>query len=200
MSTTAHVPVVTPGLDFIALDFETANPRRGSICQIGIARVVDGLVVSTRTWLVQPPKAEAAGSGRFDPRCIAVHGITADQVRDAPRFIDKYAALMRGLGDSLLVAHNAPFDRSALTQACEAEGLDAPKNQWLCTVEQARRLLMPPRFVMPDHKLPSVAAALGVEVRNHHDAGEDARVAAELHIAMTTLSAEPVSARRRRFK
>ena len=42
------------GLNFIAIDFETATPKRASICEVGICVVRNGEVVETRSWLVQP--------------------------------------------------------------------------------------------------------------------------------------------------
>lgn len=34
-----------PGLDFVAVDVETANRKRGSVCSIGLARVRDGVII-----------------------------------------------------------------------------------------------------------------------------------------------------------
>lgn len=41
-------------VNFVALDLETAYAYRGSICQIGITEVVDGEVLPSKSWLVQP--------------------------------------------------------------------------------------------------------------------------------------------------
>ena len=40
--------------NFVAIDFETANADRSSICQIGITEVVDGILQPSKSWLVQP--------------------------------------------------------------------------------------------------------------------------------------------------
>ena len=45
---------MTDGLDFIAIDFETATGKRSSICEAGICVVKDGKVVETKSWLVRP--------------------------------------------------------------------------------------------------------------------------------------------------
>ena len=42
------------GLDFIAIDFETAIGKRSSICEAGICVVKDGKVIETKSWLVRP--------------------------------------------------------------------------------------------------------------------------------------------------
>ena len=176
-----------PGLDFVAVDVETANRKRGSVCAIGLARVRDGVVVKTRSWLVRPPEAESAGFGAFDLRCVDVHGITPSRVAGEPRFSDRYDALIRGLADDLLVAHNATFDRTALTAACAAEDLPGPGNRWLCTVVESRRVLA--QVPLPDHRLPTVDAALGITQIRHHEAGDDAKVAALVRIELAAIAA-----------
>ena len=40
--------------DFLALDFETANEKRGSACAVGVALVQDGQVVAEGSTLVNP--------------------------------------------------------------------------------------------------------------------------------------------------
>ena len=43
------------GLNFIAIDLETATKERFSICEIGIAIVKDSKIIDSKSWLVQPP-------------------------------------------------------------------------------------------------------------------------------------------------
>lgn len=40
---------------FTAIDFETAQPYRWSICQVGLIRVENGEIVKQLDVLVQPP-------------------------------------------------------------------------------------------------------------------------------------------------
>ena len=42
------------GINFIAIDFETATGKRASICEAGICVVRDGKIQETRSWLVRP--------------------------------------------------------------------------------------------------------------------------------------------------
>ena len=42
------------GINFIAIDFETATGKRASICEAGICVVRDGKIAETRSWLVRP--------------------------------------------------------------------------------------------------------------------------------------------------
>lgn len=40
--------------DFVAIDFETANGRRSSVCSVGIVIVRDGVIVDRFYSLIQP--------------------------------------------------------------------------------------------------------------------------------------------------
>ena len=43
-----------PGLDFVAIDVETANDDWGSICQIGVVRYTNGQASASDSWLCTP--------------------------------------------------------------------------------------------------------------------------------------------------
>ena len=64
------------GLNFCAIDFETANANRGSACAVGLARVVDGEIVATTHFLMRPPEEV----DWFDGFNVELHGITAEMV------------------------------------------------------------------------------------------------------------------------
>ena len=65
---------------FIAVDIETANRRDGgSICQISIVKY-DGQEIKTEFSSLVNPLVE------FDPFCVNIHGITEEDVKDAPSF------------------------------------------------------------------------------------------------------------------
>ena len=66
-------------LNFTAIDVETANSDRGSVCAVGLSLVRDGQLFKTVEWHVRPP----TGVDRFDTRNIRIHGITPDMVRAA---------------------------------------------------------------------------------------------------------------------
>lgn len=66
------------GLDFVAVDFETANTTRASLCSVGAVRVRNGIIVESFSTLVKP-----AHEHNFSPSNVRVHGITADHVETA---------------------------------------------------------------------------------------------------------------------
>lgn len=163
------------GLNFTAIDFETANSKRGSVCAVGLARVIDGVVVESASWLIKPPRAVS----QFSPINMSVHGIRPADVRTAPGWAESLRRIMDFAGDDRFVAHNAPFDRSVLRGACAESGLAAPENPFHCSVVLARRLLG-----LEVNKLPHIAKALGLGTFRHHDAGSDAEICAAAVVAI----------------
>lgn len=173
MSPVPHIPL--PGLSFTAVDVETANPKRASVCAVGVVKVRDGVVVDRLDTLVQPPP----GHGTFGVHNVRVHGITAQDVLGAPAWDVGHEKVRELAGDDVLVAHNAAFDRSVLVQASAAHGIRVPPARWLCTRAASRAVLD-----LPSYTLPAVSAALGIPAHAHHDAGADALQCASVLVAL----------------
>ncbi|MCW2898706.1 MAG: polymerase-3 subunit epsilon [Streptosporangiaceae bacterium] len=168
--------LIADGLDFVAIDVETANARRGSICAIGAAVVRGGVVVSTHSWLTRPP----AGLDHFDTINVSLHGITPEMVADQPHFAERLDQLL-DLADGLpLVAHNATFDIGALREACIAVDRDWPATDYACSLIMARRALD-----LISYRLPVVALECGVDLPRHHEAGADALACAHIVVELS---------------
>lgn len=169
---------------FVAIDFETAQKKRASPIQIGVVRVIDGVIGTPQTSYVMPP----LGFRTFDPELIGIHGITPPDIQGAPEWPDILARLDRFTigpdGSRLpLVAHNASFERSVIRQTSAEYGLDDLDLTYLCTVKAARTLDPD----SPNHKLDTLATRYGVAQVAHHDAGDDARVGALLALHLLSL-------------
>ncbi len=162
-------------LNFTAIDFETANSKRGSVCAVGLTRVRAGAVTESVSWLIRPP----AGVDHFDPRNISVHGIRARDVLGADSWETSLKRIIDFVGVDVLVAHNASFDRSVYRNACAEANLEAPKIQFHCSLDLARRQLD-----LEVNRLPHVVAALGLNSFRHHDAGSDAEMCAQAVLAI----------------
>lgn len=104
---------VLPGLSFTAIDFETANPKRASVCAVGVVKVRDGVVVDSLETLVQPPP----GHESFNPFNVGVHGIQPYDVLGAPTWDVVHGKVAEFIDGDAIVAHNASFDRSVLARA-----------------------------------------------------------------------------------
>lgn len=158
-------------LDFTTIDFETANSYRGSPCSVGLVRVRNGQIVESRHWLIRPPE----GADWFDGWNIAIHGITAEMVADAPRWRDILPAIVDFIGDDVVVAHNAGFDLGVIRYACALDNIEWPEMRFLCTLVMARRAM-----ALPTYRLPFLAETMGIPFEDHHDALSDATVVVDV--------------------
>lgn len=163
------------GLDFVALDFETANRSHSSACAVGAVRVRDGRIVEEFQSLIRPPD----GHDTFEPGSVRVHGITPNHIVHAPRWPVLYPRLREFIGDDVVVGHNAAFDTSVLLNTCGAYDIDWPTLNVVCTLRLARAALH-----LPSYSLPWVAAHLDVAAFDHHDPLADARASALVLLAL----------------
>jgi DNA polymerase III subunit epsilon len=174
-------------MDFVVVDVETANADLASICQVGVASFRDGRLADAWASHVNPRDG-------FDPINISIHGIDESQVRHAPPWADVLPHLISRLQNQISVSHT-PFDRLALSRACEPQNARLGNRAWLDSARVVRRAW--PRFSASGYGLSNVAAHLGITYRAH-DALEDARCAGEVllrAIAETGLDAEQWLAR-----
>ena len=155
---------------FNAIDVETANADRASICQIGIVHVRGGRVVDRWKTLVNP-------EDWFDPWNVSIHGIDEPDVRKSPTLPEVRDELRRRLRGSVLVSHTS-FDRVAFERAMRRYDLEQLQVTWLDSARIARRA-WPDRYSQRGYGLKNVANDLDVSFA-HHDALEDARAAAEI--------------------
>ena len=94
--------------DFAAIDFETANGRRSSVCSVGIVIVRNGEIVDRFYSLIRPRP------NYYTEWTTAIHGLDyydTDYEENFPEVWAKIADRLMGLP---LVAHNKPFDESCL--------------------------------------------------------------------------------------
>ena len=157
---------------FNAIDVETANADRASICQIGIVHVRDGVVVDRWQTLVNP-------EDWFDPWNVSIHGIDERGVRKSPTLPEIRDELRQQLRGSVLVSHTS-FDRVAFERAMARYDLEQLQVTWLDSAKIARRA-WPELYGQGGYGLKNVASDLGIAFR-HHDALEDARAVAEVVI------------------
>lgn len=163
-------------LDFVAVDWETANPSYASACQVGMALVRGGRIAAHWATLVRPP----VGGDHVHPDNEAVHGITADRLRLAPHFREVWPRVLARIGSLPVVAHNAAFDTRVMRDSALIAGFRWPTLDFACSLVLARCHLQ-----LPDYTLPGCSSAIGVPLSRHHDALSDALACAQitLHLA-----------------
>lgn len=163
-------------LDFTAIDFETANRERASVCAVGVVRVLGGQIIAKDSWLVVPP----TGADAFDLGNIRIHGIRPQDVRRRGISWEESLARIESFrSGSLLIAHNSSFDQSVYAESCRRVGITPPSARWEDTLKLARQHLR-----LPDYKLPTVAKHLRVKGFKHHDAAADAAACAQIAISI----------------
>lgn len=163
----------------VAIDFETANEQRASPCAVGLSYIEDGEVTQTEAFLIRPPEM------RFSRFNIAVHGITPEDVRDAPEWPELLEGLAPKLEGAALIAHNAGFDMSVLRNTCAWYGLDCLEAAYLCTVKGAQSAWSH----IGSAKLNVLCDHFGIALK-HHDAGSDAEACARLAILLAEHAGE----------
>ena len=156
-------------MNFVAVDVETANSDPGSICQVGVAVVESAEITGVWTQLVDPRDF-------FDPANVAIHGIGANMVEGCPVFEDIHGRMLDFM-KGIVVSHTL-FDLHSISRAFESCGKRLNYGHWLDSAKIARRA-WPERYARRGYGLAEVAGNLGISFR-HHDAGEDAKAAAEI--------------------
>jgi DNA polymerase-3 subunit epsilon len=113
--------------NFTAIDFETAQGKRWSICQIGLVRVENGQIVHQSATLIKPPENLYFGVNS------QIHGISARHTQTAPLFRQVWPELRTFIEGQTVVAHNGAFDFSCLSQVLDYYRLPKPAYQQQCT-------------------------------------------------------------------
>src|SRR4051812_28048600 len=170
-------PSATPiaAAEYVCVDTET-NGRPGEDCElteVGAVLVGGGELHERFESLVRVERPLSRGIERFT-------GITQQMVDTAPAPEEVLPKLKEMMGDRILVAHSASFDRRVLAQAFERAGIEWREPPILCTVAMARRFAPLAR----QRKLAPLAEALGIEVAGVHRALVDAETCARVFCAL----------------
>lgn len=147
---------------FTAIDFETAQGKRNSICQIGLVRVEAGQITRQINKLVCPP------DNLYFYRNTAIHGITAADTCTSPTFDAVWQEIKPYIQHQTVVAHNGAFDFSCLRHTLDYYQLEQPEYQQKCTYKIFGKGLS---VLCQQYNIPL----------NHHDALSDARACAALY-------------------
>jgi DNA polymerase-3 subunit epsilon len=156
--------------EFIAIDFETANPQRVSACALGYAKISNCEVVETKGLLIKP----VGGHAPFQSK---IHGIKEEHTHDKPYFGELFPQI-RGIFDYPLVAHSL-FDKQVLTALSEHFDLGL-KFDYTDSCSIAKDML--PGF--KDTKLKTLVKHFGLPSFKHHDAREDALAYAQVFLKL----------------
>ncbi len=155
--------------DFAAIDFETANSKRTSICSVGVVIVRDGEIVETIYQLVRPTPNFYSGF------CTAVHGMTIKDTERSNLFPAVWHEIASKIEGLPLVAHNRTFDEGCLKAVHNEYGIEYPNYEFHCTLQASRKIFAKQ---LPNHQLHTVSAHCGFILEKHHHALADAEACA----------------------
>ncbi len=154
------------------IDFETANSRSSSACQLGVVRLEDWRIVEEKEWLIRPQRLY------FSPQCVRVHGITARDCLTSPEWDHVWDQLLPLIDGCVIIAHNVGFDAAVLQGTCQLYDIAVPQFDLQCTRLIAKRAWPG----QTGYGLAAIAERLQIQFQ-HHNALEDARACAQIAIA-----------------
>ena len=162
-------------LNYIAIDFETANMYRNSACSVGLVRFIDGKETDSCYSLIHPAKMY------FIPEWTEqIHHISYNDVRDKPYFPEIWDTMVIPFINQTpgipLVAHNGNmFDMPVIKDCCCYYGMDVPKLEYFDSLIVAKKTWPE----LDSHKLKELGAYFGIDYLAH-DALEDSRTCGQL--------------------
>lgn len=158
-------------MNFVAIDFETANNAQSSACALGLVRVEAGLIVERKAWLIKPTPLEM---GFYQKK---VHKIELKDLLDKPSFDEIWEELKPFLEDQVVIAHNASFDFGVLNSVWTHYGIKPVRLTRMCSIALSRLAWQNERgyglSTLVQSKLDNYSF-------NHHDALADAEACARL--------------------
>ena len=164
-------------LTAIALDTETTSldVHHARILEIGAITILNGRLVPELhfTSLVNPQAA-------IPPESVAIHGITDDAVKLAGHFAQVYRQYRDFVGPHVVLGYAVGFDLAMLRSEHERAGLAWRAPRFIDVLDLARLL----RPDLPNFSLETLAAWLGIAVVERHRALPDAKLAAEIFLAL----------------
>lgn len=154
-------------MNFLAIDFETANRHPISACSVGLVTVRNGVIFSKKSYLIKPPQNHFEFSH--------IHNITWNDVKKQPTFKEVWRTIEPSFRNiDFVVAHNAPFDKRVLDSCCGMYGIPVPDVEFRCTARLSRSVLK----IRPAN-LSNVCRELFIPL-HHHEAGSDAEACARI--------------------
>jgi DNA polymerase-3 subunit epsilon len=113
---------------------------------------------------------------------FAVHGLSADFLKDKPRFAEVADEFLSFIGDSPMVAHNASFDHAFLCHELKRIARpEIPTDRVVDTLMLARR-----KFSAGSYSLDALCSRFGIDNsrRTKHGALLDAEILAEVYLEL----------------
>ncbi|MEZ7890962.1 MAG: 3'-5' exonuclease [Candidatus Wallbacteria bacterium] len=152
---------------YCVTDIETTglSPKTEAIIELAAVKIINDQVTETFCSFVNPDGRE------ISPEITKITGITNEMVANAPALEEVIPRFLDFIGDSVFVAHNAPFDLSFINRYLTDKYSQKLVNPIICTVKLAK--MMYPN--LESHSLESLIRFFKIKVDNRHRALDDAK-------------------------
>jgi len=157
-----NLPLHQAPLAFIDTETTGLRPELGHrLVEIAVLRTMGLEKVEQFSSLLNPQRS-------LDPEAMAVNGITPTMVANAPTFAEVLPKLQPLLHETILVAHNAPFDLGFLETEYKIARATFASGPVLDTLMLARR-----QYYFHSNSLGNIARKLNIRTPNAHRAMGD---------------------------
>ncbi len=174
---------------FIIVDVETTglNYEKDRICEIAYIEMIGAKdEVKNFSTLINP-------GVDIPPDITKIHGISNDDVRNAPFFKDIAGRIINDFYNSVLVGHNILFDFSFIDWELKRIGLKMPEVKLIDTVVLSKKFQ---QFThTPNHKLKNIARSINLFSDNWHRAANDVEITKEIFTYFITKLTKDYSVR-----
>ncbi len=155
---------------FVAIDVETTglSPFANELIEVSAIKYDGNKKIDTFSTLIRPKV-------QIPYYITKITGITNDMVKNAPEVEEVMPELIRFVGDSAIVAHNANFDYKFIQNYSNNS---FTKNKVIDTVPIGRKLYPE----LPNHKLGTIARHIGITEDGFHRAEFDCECCAKIYM------------------
>jgi DNA polymerase III subunit epsilon len=173
-------PIVYNGQRSVLFDTETTglDPLNGDrVIEVAALELINELPTGKHFHALIDPQRD------IPPEASRVHGMTAADLAGKPVFAEVAADLAAFMGDSQLIAHNAPFDFGFLNMEFGRAGLPPlARDRMIDTLALAKT-----RFPGMPNSLDALCRrfAIDLSARTMHNALLDCRLLAEVYVELT---------------
>ncbi|MBP5400341.1 MAG: hypothetical protein J6Y35_01785 [Bacteroidales bacterium] len=158
-------------MDFITIDFETANSERCSPCEIGLTFVENNEIKDSVSWLIKPM------DNCYDFFNTEIHGLSEKDTENEPEFNVIWEKVHPLIHNKFIIAHNAGFDMSVLRKTLDLYNIPYPSFTYACSYKFSKKTWPG----LPSYNLFSLCSYLGISFQ-HHRAKSDSLATAKLSL------------------
>lgn len=160
-------------MDFIAIDFETADCKNSIPCSLGITLAKNNIIAKRMSFLINPEI-------QISPYNTRIHGITNEMVNSSPAFPNIWSQIELLFRHYPVVAHNATFDLSVQEKVSDRYNIKLPIITYYCTLELYR--INYPK--LKGYRLDEICSYFNINLVKHHCCNDDSCAAAELMLRL----------------